>query len=284
MISGRRNHWDRGEPSGARSLSRRASSDRIRAARSRMVPRRAAGTTPTLSAASVESTVTSVTVTVFANVSWTATINNGATLSPSSGSTSGTITLTLPENTDTENAKEYTITVSSSAGVSNSPIQLKLTQKAKVVVTGEAFVKITSVSALTAGEYLLVCDSKSLVYDGSLSNPDASPNYITVESLPSSFPYSSYSAYSVTIEPYESGYSIKNSAGLYMGRNANSNGIDSAESMNANLINAISFSSDGTVVISGKGGRVFNYNATSGKFRYFASSNAPLVYLYKSNK
>lgn len=145
--------------------------------------------------------------------------------------------------------------------------------------TVKKYVKVTS--GAIGGEYLIVRESSSYIYDGSLSNPDAANNYQTASDL-SSLDYDTWKAYAVTIEAYESGYSIKTAAGNYIGRNANSNGIDSATSPTSpNYVNTISFASNGTVTIIGNGGRKFNFNSSSGKFRYFASGNTTEIYLYQ---
>lgn len=60
--------------------------------------------------------------------------------------------------------------------------------------------------------------------------------------------------------------------GKYIGKNANSNGIDAADTWTTNLDNAISYSS-GKVVIAGNGGRVLTWYASNSNFRYYASSN-----------
>ena len=155
------------------------------------------------------------------------------------------------------------------------------TQKAAGGTTSKKYVKVTS-GTVEPGNYLIVCDSQKFIFNGSLSTPDSANNYVTVTSIPNDgFDEETYSKYSVTIATYSGGYSILTAGGLYIGRNANSNGIDSAATLSANYVNTISIESSGTASILGKGGRKFNYNATSGRFRYFAASNATLVYLYK---
>ena len=144
--------------------------------------------------------------------------------------------------------------------------------------TVKKYVKVTS--GTIGGEYLIVRESSKYVYDGSLSNPDNANNYQTASDL-SSLNYDDWKNYAVTIETYSTGYSIKTAAGNYIGRNANSNGIDSSTTLGANFVNTISFANNGTVTILGKGGRKFNFNNSSGKFRYFASGNTTEIYLYQ---
>ncbi|MBQ6437728.1 MAG: chitobiase/beta-hexosaminidase C-terminal domain-containing protein [Bacteroidales bacterium] len=140
------------------------------------------------------------------------------------------------------------------------------------------YVKVTS--GAIGGEYLIVRETNNLIFDGSLSNPDAANNYQTATDL-SSLDYDDWKNYAVTIESYSTGYSIQTAAGKYIGRNANSNGIDNSTTLGDNYVNTIEFAANGTITILGKGGRKFNYNASSGKFRYFASGNTTEIYLYK---
>lgn len=64
---------------------------------------------------------------VFGNVSWTASVTGGASLDVTSGKGPATLTLTVPENTTTS-AKEFKVTVSTSASVSPKSYTLTVTQ------------------------------------------------------------------------------------------------------------------------------------------------------------
>ena len=113
-----------------------------------------------------------------------------------------------------------------------------------------------------------------------MTSPDSANNYQVATDL-SSLDYDDWKDYAVTITSYSTGYSIQLASGKFIGRNANSNGIDAADTVGDNYVNTISFASNGTVTILGKGGRKFNFNASSSKFRYFASSNTTEIYLYQ---
>lgn len=204
-----------------------------------------------------------------ASVTWANVVKDGNTLKVTpTGANGGTSDLT------------GTITISGTAsGYDITPIEISLKQtKSGGSSTVMRYVKVTSGDI--PGEYLIVRESSSYVFDGSLATPDSNNNYKTAASL-SSLDYDTWKAYAVTIESYSTGYSIKTASGKYIGRNANSNGIDNATTLSANYVNTISFASNGTVEILGKGGRKFNFNTSSGKFRYFAASNTTEVYLYK---
>ncbi len=60
--------------------------------------------------------------------------------------------------------------------------------------------------------------------------------------------------------------------GIYIGRNANSNGIDSSNTWTSNLDNEISYSNN-KIEIKGNGGRVLTWYGQNSNFRYYASSN-----------
>ena len=225
----------------------------------------------------------SISFTVFANVNWTASINNSATLKVGdatastsvSGTSDATVTVIIPEN---PNGATYTISFTTTSEDVTAPDNLTITQNNNQVQTVKKYVKVTS--GTIGGEYLIVRESSKYIFDGSLTNPDAAANYQEAEDL-SSLDYDDWKAYAVTIEAYSTGYSIKTASGLYIGKNANSNGIDSNETLSANYVNTISFASNGTATILGNGGRKFNFNSTSGKFRYFASGNSTEIYLYQ---
>lgn len=74
-----------------------------------------AGDAPFFNAAAVENevsaTTTSVEINVSGNVAWTAKASEGATLDKESGEGEDVITVSFAENTDPENAKEYTVLV-----------------------------------------------------------------------------------------------------------------------------------------------------------------------------
>ena len=76
----------------------------------------------------VPAAASSVVVNVYGNVAWTASASNGATVSPASGNGIGTFTVNIPENTDTQAGKTYTVTVS---GTGVETVTLSITQDKK---------------------------------------------------------------------------------------------------------------------------------------------------------
>ena len=78
----------------------------------------------------VKATDTQATFNVGGNVDWTATCAAaGVTVSPAAGNGAGTVTVTFPENADTENAKSYTVVVSTTAAANPNSFNVVINQK-----------------------------------------------------------------------------------------------------------------------------------------------------------
>ena len=71
---------------------------------------------------------TQASIKVSGNVDWTATASEGASVEPVSGNGGLTVTVTVPENTDMENVKEYTVTFKTTAAVETSEYVVKIVQ------------------------------------------------------------------------------------------------------------------------------------------------------------
>ena len=155
------------------------------------------------------------------------------------------------------------------------------------VVEGKSFVKVTSSSDLTDGNYLIVyeeSEESGLAFDGSLETLDASRNTISVIIAESTIVATDDNKASVfTIAKTDDDvYTIKSASGLYIGQTTDGNGLKAQADA---LDNAISFTDSGEADII-SGGAYLRYNATSGqeRFRYFKSSTytaQKAVYLYK---
>lgn len=100
-------------------------------------------------AVSVSASATSATVQVTGNVAWTASVSDGATVSPASGTGAGDITVTFPANTSTENAVTYTVTVSTTADVTTKSYAVTVTQ-AKVSTSAEVKVSFDKAALAAA--------------------------------------------------------------------------------------------------------------------------------------
>lgn len=143
----------------------------------------------------------------------------------------------------------------------------------------KTYTKITKTNlADYSGTYLLVYEAGNIAFDGSLATLDAVSNNKGVE-IKGNTITGAYSDYTFTIEKVEGGYSIKSASGSYIGRSANSNGLNTAKTYSADYLNTIT-----NLVIKGKGGASLQYNANSGqtRFRYFTSTQKPVA-LYRLN-
>ena len=124
---------------------------------------------------SVNSEAHSVTIYVFSNVAWTASVSGeGASLNETSGTGNAILTLSVPENTDTENTKSYSVTVSTTAAVSTPSIVLTITQSKKPDASG---IKVGTVlfheqywtggvDNQTVAQYNASGDASTVVYGG----------------------------------------------------------------------------------------------------------------------
>ena len=71
---------------------------------------------------------TEATIKVSGNVDWTAVASEGAVVEPAEGKGGLTVTVTVPENTDMENVKEYTVTFKTTAAVETAEYVVKIIQ------------------------------------------------------------------------------------------------------------------------------------------------------------
>ena len=130
-----------------------------------------------------------------------------------------------------------------------------------------------------SGEYLLVYEGdathQAVAFNGSLTTLDAASNGVAVEINNDKILLSEI--YSFTVAKKEGGYSIKSASGLYIGKTAYANGLDSDAT--DKYTNGISYSLDDGLVISGEGtsatdGPVtlrYNYNSDQLRYRFYKS-------------
>lgn len=108
----------------------------------------------------VGAAATSATINVTGNVKWTVT-SEKATVNPASGEGKGAITVSFDANTDTENAKTYTVVVSTTEEVATKSYTVTITQ-GKASAAGESVVTLD----LTAQGYANQQEVSSLTVDG----------------------------------------------------------------------------------------------------------------------
>ncbi len=215
-----------------------------------------------------------------------------------------TITLSSPSGTTTIDAVTNTATALptleapqgySFAGWTTAPIETLSTQKPTIYTTSytpsesvtlyalftysdgsatttDYYTKVTSAPADWSGDYVIVNEEESLIFNSSLTTLDATNNYYSVTITNNSIPISDVDAYKVTIDATSNGYSILCANGKYIGQSSNANGMTiSASALN----NTISLNSDGSIDIVGEGGAHLRFNTTAGqdRFRYYKSSS-----------
>lgn len=168
---------------------------------------------------------------------------------------------------------------------SSDTYELTVTDSGSSTATGD-YVKVTSDTDLTDGEYLIVYEDGSLAFDGSRDPLDASQNTISVTIAADNTIASSATVDAATFTIDVAAGTIKSASGYYIGQATDNNGLK-ADAETA-LTNTISIDADGNAVIEASGGPFLRYNKNSGqeRFRYFRSStytSQQPVALYKKN-
>lgn len=165
--------------------------------------------------------------------------------------------------------------------------------EAIVVPAGQYWKVTASDQPLEAGKYLIVCEAVELnaaagsplreatvvsnpVFNGGAETLDAASNNVATSRTGDEIQLDSESdTYYFNIAPVDGKddtYTIQAANGKYIGRSANSNGMDVSDNP---IENTITINSDGSADIVGEGGAYLRYNSTSGqnRFRYFKSGS-----------
>lgn len=137
------------------------------------------------------------------------------------------------------------------------------------------FVKVTETKSDWSGNYLIVYESGNVAFDGSLSTRDeldSENNTIAVTISNGKIAATDTLKESMfTIAKSGSNYTIKSASGSYIGRTANSNGlnVDASSALNHSSITI----SNGNVTITSNSGPALKFNNASNqmRFRYYAS-------------
>ncbi len=133
----------------------------------------------------VGAAATSATINVTGNVKWTAT-SEKATVNPANGEGKGAITVSFDANTDTENAKTYTVVVSTTEEVATKSYTVTITQGKATAAGATAYTLDGDAikAAHTEGWSYTSGEKKVTATDGSewiLFNTYASKNQVTVQ-------------------------------------------------------------------------------------------------------
>ena len=133
------------------------------------------------------------------------------------------------------------------------------------------YVKVTETPADWSGEYLIVYEAGSRVFDGSLATLEAVSNYQDVTISDNTISADEADAYKFIIAAMDGGYSIQSASGMYISGTSGSNKLNQGTSPAANTI-SIDASGNADIVSNTSHLR---YNATSGqdRFRYYKSTS-----------
>lgn len=127
-----------------------------------------------------------------------------------------------------------------------------------------------------SGDYLVVYETESVAFDGSLTTLDVASNTVSVDV--SSNAASALEMHEFHIASKDGGYSIQSASGKYIGKTANSNGLDISDS--DKYTNTVAYS-ENNLVITSEGNCTLRYNSDSGQKRFrFYKSGQKAISLY----
>ena len=140
--------------------------------------------------------------------------------------------------------------------------------------------KVTTDLDNWAGQYLIVYEAGNKAFDGSLTTLDATSNNIPVTITSNTITSNSTTiASSFVISKVGSSYTIRSASGKYIGRTANSNGMDENISP---LYNTISHNGTSVSIVSSAGPSLqYNQQSEQTRFRYFKTTMQQPIQLYR---
>ena len=162
--------------------------------------------------------------------------------------------------------------------------------KTEMGVETTVYQKVTEELDNWSGEYLIVCESENVIFNGALETLDAASNVIEVSIINNTIEPTSIiddATFTISTITNSSWYSIKNNHNKYIGANGTNNGLTVSD---AELSNGISLGSNNNIVIQGtKDGNTVNkflrFNNDSGvtnyRFRFYGSTTGQHIQLYK---
>jgi endonuclease I len=180
----------------------------------------------------------------------------------------------------------YTINLSYTEGGITKSTSYQITVSEKPIAADGTYtangdyVRITSTSDLTDGEYLIVYESGNVAFNGGLSTLDAVKNTISV-SISNGTIAATATTNAATFTYDAANGSFVSKSGYYIGRNSYSNGLDTSTSYIASYSNGVSFSGDNALITS-SGNCTLKYNKASDQSRFrFYKSGQESIQLYK---
>ena len=147
------------------------------------------------------------------------------------------------------------------------------------------YVKITSADDLTSGQYLIVCESQNVAFDGSLeaSGLSATNNQASV-TITNSTIESNATTDGMAFTYDATATSLQSASGYYIGRQSGTSG-GALEALTSAYAHNILFSSGVPSIrctsTNGNNTYYLRYNSDSNCFRYYTSSSQTAVQLYK---
>ncbi len=142
------------------------------------------------------------------------------------------------------------------------------------------YTKVTTAPSDWSGDYVLVYEAGSYIFDGSLSNPNTMGNIHSVSISGNTIPYASAHNYRVTIAKRSDGtYSLRSASGIYIGCTGSYSGL--AYGASDQYSNQITISG-GTVTVSAANGSKLGCFSPLKRFQYFSGTTGySAISLYK---
>lgn len=156
----------------------------------------------------------------------------------------------------------------------------------KEVVREPTYIKVESEPSDWSGTYLIVCESESVAFNGSLNYIDVANNcknvHISDNQIVSNAETDAMAFYINTIQD---GYSVQSENGIFIGITDGENHIETSPTKA--ILNIISYNDNNGVYIKGTSSvknYAIRYNNKDCRFRYYMYSNNLPIQLYKLNQ
>lgn len=144
-----------------------------------------------------------------------------------------------------------------------------------VVESDHYFVKVTENQTDWSGTYLIVYEAGSIAFNGAMADKlDATSNGVGVTIADGKIAATDANiAVSFVVEKIEGGYNIRSKSELNFGSESDTNSLLS--SATKTYFNNFAIDADGNTVVTGEGGAILRYNATSGqdRFRFYKTGS-----------
>lgn len=201
------------------------------------------------------------------------------------------VTFTTSVNEGTE-AREGNITINYGGTTVVTRKVVKVTQGynegTEPVIGNGSFVKVTSTDDITSGDYLIVYETDSKAFNGSLETLDAVSNTIAVTIADGKIAANETTLASVFTLDVKAG-TVKSASGNYIGVSSNSNGLKQTDNAET-YTHTFSIDDEGNAVIAAVFNEStmtlrFNKASNQDRFRYYKSGQEAIqLYKYVSNE